>query len=168
MVRLWMRSLFYVALVGGIWLLLIPVFLIHWDPASSAFRLRSWTLVALGGAVFCLGASLALWAGARLIRDGRGTPFPLDPTRRLVTAGPYAVVRNPQGIALILLTCGEALAVDAAALWLLPFLAGLFLIGIAEPFEDWEMHRRFGRLYLRYRVRVPRWLPRRTGRGVRP
>jgi protein-S-isoprenylcysteine O-methyltransferase Ste14 len=156
---LWLRSVFYVALVGGIWLVVIPLFLVQCDPLSPAFRFRSWFCVGVGAGLFSLGAGLALWSGSKLIQHGNGTPFPLDPTRRLVIAGPYRVVRNPQGIALMLLTLGEALIVDAPALWLLPLLAGLFLIGVAEPFEDWEMQRRFGRRYDRYRSRVRRWLP---------
>jgi protein-S-isoprenylcysteine O-methyltransferase Ste14 len=119
-------------------------------------RLRPWPLAAAGAAAFALGAALALWSGARLIRDGGGTPFPLDPTRRLVTAGPYSAVRNPQGIALVLLTGGEALAVNAAAVCLLPALAVVFLVGLAQPFEDWELRRRFGPAYEAYRTRVPR------------
>jgi protein-S-isoprenylcysteine O-methyltransferase Ste14 len=157
---LWLRSVFYAALVGGIWLVVIPLTLVHYDPHGPAFRFRSAICLGVGTGLFSLGTALAFWSGFKLIHRGNGTPFPLDPTRRLVTSGPYRVVRNPQGIALVLLTCGEALVVDAPLLWLLPLLAGLFLIGVAEPFEDWEMHRRFGRRYDRYRSRVRRWLPR--------
>src|SRR5688572_4840147 len=98
MAWLWLRSLVYLAAVGGTWLVLLPAGLLYCDPAGPAVRLRPWPLAAAGAAALGLGAALALWSGARLIRDGGGTPFPLDPTRRLVTAGPYAVVRNPQGI----------------------------------------------------------------------
>lgn len=161
MASLWLRSLFYLATVGGAWLILIPAALLHSDPTDPAIRLRAWPIVAIGTAAFGLGTMLALWSGARLIRDGEGTPFPLDPTRRLVTAGPYAAVRNPQGIALVLLTFAEVLVVDSAVLWLLPLFSVLFLIGLAEPFEDWEMRRRFGISYDTYRARVPRWLPKR-------
>jgi protein-S-isoprenylcysteine O-methyltransferase Ste14 len=165
MAWLWLRSLFYLAAVGGVWLVVFPAVLLQCDPIGSGLRLRPCAFAAAGAALFGLGTTLALWSGAWLIHDGGGTPFPLDPTRRLVTAGPYAVVRNPQAIALLLLTCGEALAVDSPALCLLPLLAVLFLIGLAEPFEDWELRRRFGRAYEAYRARVPRWLPR-TPRGI--
>ena len=157
---LWLRSVFYAALVGGIWLVVIPLVLVHCDPHGPAVRLRSVICLGVCAGTLSLGTALAFWSGFKLIHRGNGTPFPLDPTRRLVTSGPYRVVRNPQGIALMLLTCGEALVVDAPVLWLLPLLAGLFLIGVAEPFEDWEMQRRFGRRYARYRSRVRRWLPR--------
>jgi protein-S-isoprenylcysteine O-methyltransferase Ste14 len=166
MVWLWLRSVLYLAGVGGAWLILLPAGLLRCDPIGPAFRLRPWTLAALGASLMGLGAALALWSGARLIRDGGGTPFPLDPTRWLVTAGPYAVVRNPQGIALVLLTCGEALIVDSVALWLLPLLAIAFLRGFAEPFEDWELRKRFGRAFELYRARVPRWLPKRQVRSA--
>lgn len=158
---LWLRSLFYLAAVGVAWLVMLPAGLLHCDPVGPSVCLRPWTFAAPGAILFGLGVTLALWSGARLIHQGGGTPFPLDPTRRLVTDGPYAIVRNPQGIALILLTCGEALAADSVVLWLLPLLALLFLVGLAEPFEDWELRRRFGRAYEIYQVQVPRWFPKR-------
>jgi protein-S-isoprenylcysteine O-methyltransferase Ste14 len=164
MVWLWLRSIFYLAVVAGAWLILLPAALVCSDPTDPVIHLRTWPFVAIGAGVFALGTALALWSGARLIRDGVGTPFPLDPTRRLVTVGPYAAVRNPQGIALVLLTCAEALVVDSAALRLLPLFAVFFLIGLAEPFEDWEMRKRFGTSYDTYRARVPRWLPKRASR----
>lgn len=159
LIWLWLRSLFYLAVVGAFWLILLPTGLLACDPFGSALRLRSYPIAAFGAAVFGVGFVLAMWSGTWLIHDGEGTPFPLDPTRRLVTEGPYAIVRNPQGIALILTTCGEALAVGSVAIWLLPLVAALFLIGLAEPFEDWELRRRFGRAYEIYRARVSRWLP---------
>jgi protein-S-isoprenylcysteine O-methyltransferase Ste14 len=162
MAWLWLRSLFYLLAIGGVWLVLFPSGLLYCDPVGPAFHLRPWIFVAPGAATFALGATLALWSGARLIHDGGDTPFPLDPTRRLVTAGPYGLVRNPQGIALTLLTSGEALAVHCTALCLLPLLAVLFLVGLAQPFEDWELRRRFGRAYETYRAQVPRWLPKRN------
>src|SRR5262245_6651025 len=123
MAWLWLRSLFYLVGVGGVWLVLLPAGLLCCDPEGPALRLRPWPLVALGAAALGLGNALALWSGARLIHDGGGTPFPLDPTCRLVTTGPYATVRNPQGIALVLLACGEVMMVESAVLWPLPLLA---------------------------------------------
>ena len=34
-----------------------------------------------------------------MVRDGEGTPLPLDQTNRLVVSGPYYYVRNPMAIA---------------------------------------------------------------------
>ncbi|HET8649931.1 MAG TPA: isoprenylcysteine carboxylmethyltransferase family protein [Gemmatimonadales bacterium] len=157
---LWIRSLLYSVLVGGVWLIVLPAGLLHYDPAVTVIRLRTWDLAFPGLLLLVFGWCLSLWAAAHLVRDGRGTPFPLDRTRNLVTTGPYAFVRNPQGIALVLLTVGEALAVDSSMLWLLPLLAIVFLLVLAQPFEDHELPRRFGRAYELYQTEVPRWFPR--------
>ena len=34
-----------------------------------------------------------------MVRDGKGTPLPLDQTNKLVVKGPYRYVRNPMAIA---------------------------------------------------------------------
>src|SRR5947209_427850 len=61
----------------------------------------------IGAGFFGAGAALALLAASYLVTRGRGTPFPLDPARVLVTAGPCGVVRNPHGIAVALMVTGE-------------------------------------------------------------
>lgn len=160
MASLWIRSLIYSAVVGGVWLILLPVELLRYGPATTAIHLRGWEFAAPGLLLLVCGAALSSWAAAHLVRDGKGTPFPLDPTRHLVTIGPYAFVRNPQGVALLLLTGGEAMAVDSTMLWLLPLLAIVFLIGLAQPFENRELPRRFGPAYELYEAEVPRWFPR--------
>lgn len=48
---------------------------------------------------FALAGGLGLWSGATMALVGQGTPLPFDMANRLVTAGPYAVVRNPMAVA---------------------------------------------------------------------
>ena len=158
---LWTRSLCYLSIVGGIWLVLIPAGLLGCESSEEWPRLRSWPLVISGVGSFLFGSSLACWSGYYLIHVGGGTPFPLDPTRRLVTTGPYAVVRNPQGVALLLATAGEALILDSVAILLLIPLSVIFLECLAGPVETWELRGRFGRQFDVYRDRVPKWMPRR-------
>src|SRR5947207_616355 len=106
---LWARALVYMALVGGAWLVLLPAGLVYLEQGQSVPVLRSWPLVGIAVALIMAGVVLALVAGHFLIVYGRGTPFPLDPTRILVTNGPYSLVRNPQAIAMMLMVVGEAL-----------------------------------------------------------
>ena len=92
--------------------------------------------------------------------EGRGTPSPIAPTRRLLTDGPYAWVRNPMYLGGILYFFGLILATGT---WMgLVLLAlGVFLI-VAEVIwiEEPELEARFGEAYRRYKQRVPRFIPR--------
>jgi protein-S-isoprenylcysteine O-methyltransferase Ste14 len=115
------------------------------------------TLAAL---LFGAGLVLALHGGWLLVSRGLGTPLPLDPTRRLVVAGAYRHVRNPQALAMLAMSAAEALAVDAAVLLLLPVLTLGYLL-LVGPGEERRLAAAFGPEYLRYRAQVRKWLPRR-------
>ena len=91
---------------------------------------------------------------------GRGTPFPLDPPRQLVTRGLYRYVRNPMywGAGMFLL--GEAILFASwpivaylGALWL---GVHLFVVFYEEP----TLTRTFGASYEEFLRTVPRWVPR--------
>jgi protein-S-isoprenylcysteine O-methyltransferase Ste14 len=161
---LWLRSIAYMLIVGGAWLALLPLGLIFIETGRVEPTFRSWPTAVTGFTLFALGAALACWAGYVLIRDGRGTPLPLDPTKRLVTVGPYSHVRNPQGIAMTLMACGVALTVHSALIWLLPPLTILYLEGLVGPLENAQLKRKFGPEYQDYVGRVGKWLPRRWAR----
>lgn len=94
-----------------------------------------------------------------MVRDGEGTPLPLDQTNALVVSGPYRFVRNPMAIAGI----GQGLAV-ACLFQSIPILA-YSLLGalvwqvVVRPFEERDMINRFGEDYLNYRRNVTCWLP---------
>jgi protein-S-isoprenylcysteine O-methyltransferase Ste14 len=156
---LWARALFYLCLVGSGWLVVLPAGLLYWEAGRLLPGLRRGPVAGLS--LFGAGAGLALWAGYYLIRHGQGTPLPLDPPQRLVTAGPYRFVRNPQGIAMTLMATGEAVAADSALLWLLPPLTVLYLEALVGPLEARQLARDFGPEYRAYAARVPKWLPRR-------
>lgn len=114
----------------------------------------------LGAALFVAGSLLGLVTANVLVRDGEGTPLPLDTARRLVIAGPYRHVRNPMamfgfaqalGIGLWLRSPGT-LVYTAAGMAIWQFLA--------RPWEEADLERRFGEPYRRYRAAVRCWLPR--------
>ena len=75
--------------------------------------------------VIAAGVALMVWCWGSFGRDGRGTPAPFDPPRKLVIRGPYRYVRNPMYIGGILVLVGEAilfasipLLLYAASFWL--------------------------------------------------
>lgn len=126
-----------------------------------------WPVASAGGAFFAAGFLLACWAGFCLIHYGVGTPLPLDPPRRLVTCGPYRWVRNPQGIAMVLMVLGQVIAVRSLALWVLLPLTVAYLELLVGPWEARQLNRDFGAEYESYSRRVRKWLPQFRARDSR-
>lgn len=157
---LWTRAIAYMLLFGISWFFVLPAAIL-WTEGRGVPVARPVAWVALGGICFVTGCAISFWAGFYLIAVGRGTPFPLDPTRELVTSGPYRFVRNPQAVGTILIVLGEIGIVNST--WLLFWLplSVAYLEGLAAPYEDRELRLRYGGPYLEYRARVPKWLPRR-------
>jgi protein-S-isoprenylcysteine O-methyltransferase Ste14 len=106
-----------------------------------------------------IGAALAVWCIGTFIVIGRGTPAVFDPPRRLVSAGPYSVVRNPMYIGAALALAGAALFYGSwPLLWYcfgFALITHLFVVFYEEP----TLRRTFGDAYDRYCRRVHRWWP---------
>lgn len=102
---------------------------------------------------------LGAWAAALFYRQGDGTPLPLDPTRTLVTSGPYAFVRNPMQISGVGVAVVLALAYQS---WYLGcYTLNLFvLVCFLNAWEKAELARTFGEPYVRYADAVRNWIPR--------
>ncbi len=134
-----------------------------WGPLLDRPR---WHLVA-AAVVLAPAAATALQAVREFATAG-GTPFPLDPPTRLVTAGPYAYVANPMqlGATILLAAWGVLLAspeiVAAAA------MGAVFSAGLATWSERADLTARFGDDWHRYRRRVRPWLPRRRPAVTEP
>jgi len=114
----------------------------------------------VGLSVFALASMLGLLTANVLVRDGEGTPLPLDTARKLVIAGPYRYVRNPMAM------FGFAQAIGIG-LWLRsPGVLGYTVVGmaiwqwLARPWEEADLAHRFGERYRNYRAAVPCWIPR--------
>jgi protein-S-isoprenylcysteine O-methyltransferase Ste14 len=119
-------------------------------------------LVLIGVALIAVGFALWVWTVRLLMRIGKGTLAPWDPTRRLVVEGPYRRVRNPMITAVLAVLLGEAALFGSPALliWAALFLVINWVYFVLE--EEPGLERRFGDEYRAYRRNVPRWIPRRT------
>ena len=128
---------------------------VAWSPGAAAGGLR-WA----GTGLFVLAGALGLWTGGLFATLGGGTPLPLDTAQRLVTAGPYAFVRNPMAVASIVQGVGVGLFLGSP--WVLAYAAAGALVWhvVARPWEERDLEARFGDAYARYRQAVPLWLPR--------
>lgn len=101
----------------------------------------------------------ALWQFAI---EGRGTAFPYDPPKNLVTKGVYAYLANPMQVGICLLVAWWGVVVQSCLVSLSAAIAvflfvvfknicnGSCAIGTQDP--NWEL----------YQQSVPYWIPRRT------
>jgi hypothetical protein len=85
---------------------------------------------------------------------------------RLVTEGPFVLVRNPLYVGNLLLWTG--FTVWSGKLWLLVVAWTLFLLQYSAiiRFEEALLRQRFGEEYAAYLARVPRWWPRLANLGT--
>jgi protein-S-isoprenylcysteine O-methyltransferase Ste14 len=113
---------------------------------------RSRVGLTVGGPVLMAGVLLAAWAVSAAGRVDIAEPD------RLVTAGPYAVSRNPIYLGWTLIGAGIPLAMNAAWPLLLLQAAVAFTHLVEIPREERHLERTFGDVYLSYKTRVPRWL----------
>jgi len=106
----------------------------------------------LGAMCMATGMALRLWAAAH--RDGQAT-VPARPPERLVTTGPYALMRHPVPLANMLTGIGGALIAESALALLVVPTALIAMYRVTVPLEDAWLAERLGREYIDYCARVP-------------
>ena len=150
------RTLIFTVIVPTFWAVLVPYWVLPRGarPRLDAAGVVGFLLIACGVALYF---ACAFWGFA--VR-GRGTPAPFDPPKKLVTEGPYRVVRNPMYWSVALVLGGEAAAFRSAALAEMLVLFGVGVIAFVLLYEESTLRRKFGAEYEEYCRRVPRWLPR--------
>ena len=127
------------------------------------------SLMIVGILIIILGIFLIAWSSWLQFKIGKGTTGFSEPTKELVTYGPYGIVRNPMMEGQFLFFIGIGLLLDLVAMFLiLPILIlaiHLFTVFIEEP----NLKKRFGEKYMNYCEKVPRWFPRlrRTQKDIR-
>ena len=153
---LWLRTLLFTLLVPGMVLGVVPFLLVRNVGRPVELGWIHW----LGVVLFIIpGLAIITWCFIDFVRRGRGTPAPYDPPRRLVIAGLYRRVRNPQYVGVVLVVLGEALLAGSLALVgyaaVLAIGYHLFVVFYEEP----TLTRLFGEEYVRYMRTVPWWIP---------
>jgi protein-S-isoprenylcysteine O-methyltransferase Ste14 len=154
---LWAKSALNAALFFAIFMVVLPWLAQRLLPANLPFSSRtgSW----LAGLLALL--AVAVWIACldAFSRQGRGTPFPADAPRHLVTTGLFSVTRNPIMVAEVSLIWAEALYFASVGILVyaavISVVAHLAVVHIEEP----ELRARFGEPYEEYCRHVPRWLP---------
>lgn len=153
---LFLKNLLFTVIVPGFVAGWVPlVFLRHRAPAPDV--LLPWHYLAMP--FLLLGAIIYTACVWQFGSNGRGTPAPIDPPRKLVVRGCYRWVRNPMYLGVLLFVLGEAVFFRETVLFLyFVFLASglqLFVVLFEEP----GLRRRFGAIYQDYCNVTNRWLP---------
>ena len=149
------RALVYATAFVGLLLVFVPAQLLTWSGIPRPTSIGTPQIAGL--MVATLGALLVVWCVLTFVANGKGTPAPFDPPRRLVVSGPYRYMRNPMYF-------GAGLAISGAALFyqsiLLLAYASAFLLFFhvfVVFFEEPALQRTFGDDYESYSRQVRRW-----------
>lgn len=116
------------------------------------------TAVAVAGALLALtGAAFAAWAKSHL---GRlfSPQLGVQEQHRLVTTGPYAVVRHPIYLGIVDFIIGTALYLNDVALFVVGLLFVIYF-GAQIRVEERLFERHFGTAWREYRARIPAFFP---------
>tara|TARA_B100000809_G_scaffold210846_1_gene214307 strand:+ start:26 stop:886 length:861 start_codon:yes stop_codon:yes gene_type:complete len=152
-----LKTLIQVVCIWILALVLIPYVLLD---SFNALALPEPGFTMLAGIALLSGFSLlGLTSSFFMVRDGDGTPLPLDQTNRLVVSGPYRFVRNPMAIAGIGQGLAIALFFQSIPVLVYSLLGAFVWHLVVRPLEERDMVNRFGDSYSAYRKRVSCWIP---------
>lgn len=118
------------------------------------FNIAGWLL-------FFFGTFLHIWSGILLSFWGLiGLPEVSDKFRsKMVTTGPFSVLRHPTYLAHIMIFVGIFLLSGIVVTGLIAVLDILISLLVIIPLEERELLRRFGAQYREYSRNVPKILP---------
>jgi len=137
---------------------------ILWRPLPIAVGVRARALAAGTGAAAMLGGLGLYLAGMAALGPAYDVSSTLGARlhegQRLVTSGPYAVVRHPMYLGLAIAAVGGLLLYRT---WTsLVYVAALPVLVVRARREDETMADAFGPAWAAYRAGVPAWIPRPT------
>ena len=111
----------------------------------------------LGLTLFLAGLIIAIWARLTM-KQSWGVPETHNIKRQneLITTGPFKFSRNPIYLGLILIFLGFTLAINSYLVILLPLVIWYFYK--ASKKEENNLEKHFGKDYLRYKTKVPKFI----------
>ena len=150
-------------LTGGAFLILILALIIlaFWTdrrfglPVSPEYPMN----LIIGFPLLAFGTGFYFWS-VLLFLSVKGTPVPLRPPPKLITAGPYEAIRNPMLTGLFAILFGIGFTVQSVSLVFLYTPVFILLNYLELRFiEEPELEKRLGQEYMEYRKRTPMFFP---------
>lgn len=153
-----LKTLVQIVCIWAISLVAIPYVLLD---SFDTLKLPTASIATIVGVILFLACSLlGLASSYVLVRDGHGTPLPLDQTNSLVISGPYRFVCNPMAIAGIGQGLSIAMIFQSIPIIIYSLLGAVFWHWVVRPIEERDLTERFGNDYTEYRRNVSCWIPR--------
>ena len=150
--KLFLKNLLFTLVIPGT----VGVYLPVWLGQRSDGLHGWWTW--LGLPVVLFGFTILLICIWDFMTKGEGTPFPLDPPKKLVVGQLYRYSRNPMYLGVMTMLTGWSVwyaSWQIVVYGLAVFLGfNLFVRFVEEPF----LKQQFGETYEEYCRRVPRWV----------
>lgn len=142
------------------YLLVLVLFLFSHKLPESVFGWNSSldpVPVFLGVLLYLLGVTLATWAKVTMKKNwGLPAQHSIKTQKELVTSGPFAISRHPIYLGLVVMSLGYSLALRSYLI-LFSFLFFIYFNWAAEK-EERLLTKYFGKSYLDYKRKVPRFL----------
>ena len=147
-----LKSLLFLVLAPGMVAGYIPLVLL-----LQGSQIETGLLAWLALPLWLIGAVIVLWSFWNFLKQGRGTPAPIDPPKELVAVGFYRYTRNPMYVGVLSLIAGHFLWFGYWSLLLYALMIFLAFNTFVIYYEEPTLRKTFGTAYDEYCQRVPRW-----------
>jgi protein-S-isoprenylcysteine O-methyltransferase Ste14 len=110
-----------------------------------------------GFLVIFLGLVMNVWSVKELKTNRTPINF-FKPTTKLVVDGPFKISRNPIFLSGVILSLGISVLLGSLISFIFPVALLLILNTYYIPLEEQKLKRTFGKIYLKYKESVRRWI----------
>ena len=148
------------ALFFGLLVFVFVILALKLDGLIGITDIFSRSLSLILASLLFLAAFILIGWSVLMFFKARGTPVPLNPPPQLVTAGPYAYVRNPMLTGVFALLFGLGVLLESFSL--LVIFTPLFILANVwelKAIEEPELIKRLGQDYIEYRKITPMFFP---------
>jgi protein-S-isoprenylcysteine O-methyltransferase Ste14 len=144
----------------GLFLVVFPVIIAALEGRWGLHVATPAFVSAVGIILLVPASALGLWSAFAMSTHGDGTPLPSAATTRLVTSGPYRLVRNPMAVAGIMQGAAVGLILQSWLVVAYAIAGSVVWNWFVRPVEEADLVAKFGDEYVLYQSRVRCWIPR--------
>jgi protein-S-isoprenylcysteine O-methyltransferase Ste14 len=156
------KTIIFTLLLPCVFLVLVPYFLL--SSFGDRFAADIGSIRYFGLVPMLSGVLMYIRCAWNFVSEGKGTPAPIDPPKKLVVQGMYKYARNPMYIGVLLFLIGEVIFFASLLLGFYAVLVFVCFHLFVVIYEEPALRAKFGDSYRRYCDSVPRWIPRKKTR----